>query len=59
MRRARKAIVHKEKVTRYVYSVICPHCHTTLVGGFGEDTMKMKCSQCSEAINLIHFPKQA
>lgn len=30
----------------------CPHCKTYLVGGYSEDTMRMRCYQCKNPIDI-------
>lgn len=54
MKRAKKAVVTKEEVIRYICTVTCPHCKTTLVGGIDEDALRIKCSRCNNPIDLVH-----
>ena len=50
---ARKAKVFITEYTGITYSTICPFCKTGLVGGFNENTIRLKCSQCKNEIILI------
>ena len=52
MKRPKRASVQKKTYTGYIYSVTCPHCKTTLTGGFGVDVDRLFCSQCDEVIML-------
>ena len=53
MKRPKRATVTKKSYTEYVYSVTCPHCKTTLTGGFGRYTDRMFCSRCDAVIMLV------
>jgi len=48
----KKATVTKIEHTYVQLQVICPHCHTELIGGFGENTLMLACFHCKKPIDL-------
>jgi hypothetical protein len=42
-----KMIEHKD------IEIVCPHCHTHLIGGYGEHTLRFLCSYCKQPIEII------
>jgi hypothetical protein len=42
----------KEVVTCKQFTVVCPWCHTHLIGSYDENVFKAQCSYCSKPISL-------
>lgn len=53
MKRAKKAEAQIKIVTIKQYSISCPHCHTVLIGGFNDYTLRFKCVNCQNPIEII------
>lgn len=52
MKKPKKATPTYYVIEEKVWTVVCPHCKTKLVGGFGEDTLMLKCFHCGNPIDL-------
>ena len=52
MKRPKKSTPKFKIVETKIWSVVCPHCHTELVGGFGASCLMLKCYNCSNPIDL-------
>lgn len=52
MKRPKKAKVIQNREVYKIYSVVCPHCHTELRGGFDDNVLRRRCSQCKNEIIL-------
>lgn len=52
MKRAKSTKVTIEKYIGEAYTVKCPHCKNVCQGGFGRDTVRLRCYICKEEILL-------
>ena len=53
MKRAKKGYVEVGKEIKYNENVvICPHCKTHLIGGYNENTMRLRCGHCKNPIDI-------
>ncbi len=52
MKRPKRAKVKYVEVTRRIYSVVCPHCKTDLVGGVERRIDRLFCRHCDNVIML-------
>lgn len=41
-----------QKYEEIIYSVVCPHCHTELVGAIEKYTLVFECLQCGNQIDI-------
>jgi endogenous inhibitor of DNA gyrase (YacG/DUF329 family) len=55
----KKAILRSDATVGRIYSVTCPHCHTTLRGmGLDENVLMLRCWQCKNIIDLRNDEKE-
>ena len=52
MKRPKRAIPMEKKFTDSMFSVVCPHCRVTLIGGVGQSIDRLFCRNCGEIIML-------
>jgi transposase-like protein len=52
MKRSKKAIPKVRVTTLNIYTIQCPHCMTFLQGGFNDSTLRFKCTNCNNPIDV-------
>lgn len=53
LRKVKTAVVETIITTSPAYSVVCPNCKYTIIGGINKDTMMIRCYNCRSPIKLI------
>jgi len=52
MKRPKKAKLEMDHINSVIYMTTCPHCNTTLKGGFNADVLMLKCFHCGNPIDF-------